>query len=64
MKMTPVKSSHVTHIGHHGETLHVTYKGGSTYRLHPVTEEQYQILMDSDSKGAALRAMGVRGTKI
>lgn len=64
MTMTPVKSSNLTHIGHHGTTLHVTYKGGATYRFEPVSAEQYAGLMAADSKGKALVALGIKGVKI
>lgn len=64
MNMTPIASSHITHIGHEGDALHVTYKGGKTYRFQPVTAEQYNTIMAAESKGKALAALDARGVKI
>lgn len=64
MKMVPVKSSNITHVGHHGTTLHVSYKGGAKYRFEPVTEGQYNDLLESESKGKFLNSLGIKGKKI
>lgn len=64
MKMVPVKSSNLTHIGHHGHTLHVTYKGGVKYRFEPVPVGIFNQLMAAESKGKFLMAMGIKGVKI
>ncbi len=64
MKMIPVKSSNTTHVGHHGTTLHVSYKGGAKYRFEPVTGEQYNALLESESKGKFLNSLGIKGKKI
>jgi hypothetical protein len=51
MEMTPVTSDAVTHIGHDGTDLHVTYKGERTY-VHPgVSAELHEQLMEAPSKG-------------
>jgi KTSC domain len=56
MDMIPVTSDAVTHIGHDGQHLHVTYKGGKTY-IHPdVPQDKFTQLMQADSKGKFIAA--------
>lgn len=64
MTMQPVKSSNLTHVGHHGETLHVTFKGGVKYSYRPVTADQFQQLLDAESKGKFLLSLGIKGVKL
>ena len=65
MKLHPVKSSNITHIGHDGDkTMHVKYSSGDTYEFHPVTEDQHAKLIKSDSKGSHLHKMGIKGKKL
>lgn len=55
MKMTAVKSEAMTHIGHDGKDLHVTYRGGKTY-VHPnVPAHKFESLMAAKSKGTFMR---------
>jgi hypothetical protein len=51
MNMTPVTSEAAEAIGHDGQNLHVTYRGGRTY-VHPgVPAALHKRLMDAPSKG-------------
>jgi len=62
--MTPVKSSNITHIGHEGDMMHVTYKSGNTYAFQGVNPEQHAELMSADSHGKHLAQMGLKGVKV
>ncbi len=64
MKMHPVKSSNITHIGHKDNTLHVTYSSGHTYAFDNVSKEHHENLMKADSKGKHLTGMGIKGKKL
>ena len=54
MEMQAVKSDAVTHVGHDGKDLHVTYKGGKTYVHANVPAAKYQALLAAPSKGTYL----------
>lgn len=54
MEMIPVKSEMMTHVGHDGSDLHVTYKGGKTYVHAGVPVANYEGLLQAQSKGAYL----------
>ena len=62
MKMHPVQSSHITHIGYDNGELHVTYKGGKTYTFSGCTSRQFDELMQAESKGKHLRTMTLTQT--
>ena len=64
MKMQEVKSSNITHLGHEGNTLHVTYSSGHTYEFNDVTEDKFKALMGAESHGKHLHKMGIKGTKL
>lgn len=64
MKMHTVKSSNITHIGHKGDKMHVTYSSGHTYAFDNVSKDQHENLMKSDSKGKHLSGMGIKGKKL
>lgn len=52
--MVPVQSEAMTHVGHDGADLHVTYRGGREY-VHPgVPAELHEALMAAESKGKFL----------
>jgi hypothetical protein len=51
MEMIPVDSQAITHIGHDGKDLHVTYRGGGEY-VHPgVSVAKFEQLKNAPSKG-------------
>ncbi len=60
MIMHEIASSHISHIGLDGNSLHVTYRGGKTYVYPDCTEEMFRDLMNSESKGKHLRTMGLK----
>lgn len=64
MIMKPVKSSNITHIGHDGDMMHVTYKSGNTYAFKDVSQEQHAELMSAESHGKHLAGMGLKGVKV
>ena len=64
MQMHNIKSSHITHIGHDGDTLHVTYSGDKTYVYPDCTADQFNDLMTSESKGKHIRTMGLKHSHI
>lgn len=63
MKMEAVASSHVEAIGHHGDTLHVRYKGGATY-TGTCTAKQHAEIMAAESVGKALKESGIKLNRI
>jgi len=54
MKMTPVKSSNLTHVGYDSATreLAVTFTSGKTYRYADVPDEVVARFMEAESKGS------------
>lgn len=64
MKLRPVKSSNITHIGHKGDKLHVTYSSGHTYEFDGVKADQHKALMGAKSHGKHLSGMGIKGKKL
>jgi len=64
MNMQPVTSSNIVAIGHEGSIMHVKYKGGVVYEFQPVTVQEFNKLMASESKGKALAAWGIKGVRI
>jgi hypothetical protein len=60
MKMHEINSSHISHVGYDGETMHDTYKGGKTYVYPGCSCEQFDALIASESKGKHLRTMGLK----
>lgn len=51
MDMTPVQSSNITHIGHDGDALHVTFSSGQTYKYAGVPAETHKALLAASSVG-------------
>ena len=49
--MQAVKSASLAHIGHHGDTLRVTFGSGKTYDYEGVTAEQFEALSKAESVG-------------
>lgn len=64
MKMNPVDSSSITHIGHNGDQLQVKYKNGTTYQFDGVSPDIHEKLMKSPSVGKHLHSLGLKGKKI
>ena len=62
--MHPVKSSQVTHIGHDGDKMHITYVSGDTYEFKGVSKECHDTLMKAKSIGSHLYKMGIKGVKL
>lgn len=56
LTMHPVSSSGATHIGHDGNTLHVTFPGGKTYAYAGVSADQFHALRTAKSVGKHLNA--------
>ena len=56
MKMTPVKSSNIEAIGYDAEKrhLHVTFKGGKTFRYNHISQQKFEDLIASKSVGRFL----------
>lgn len=56
MRMVPVTSSNVSHIGHDpgSNTMQVQYKSGHVYTFHGVSAEEHQRVMGSSSIGKAV----------
>lgn len=54
MQMIPVASSHISSIGHEGQTLYVRFRDGSLYAYDGVPEHVYCELMAADSHGKYL----------
>jgi len=52
--MSAVKSSQITHVGHSGDTLAVTFKSGGTYHYHGVSAEDFANLQKAESIGSHL----------
>lgn len=52
MQMTPVKSSNVESVGHDGNTLAITFKGGKTYYYPNVPTSVHQSLLKAKSIGS------------
>jgi len=50
IKMHPVNSSTISHIGYCNTRLFVKFKSGTTYRYEGITEEQNRKIMESESK--------------
>ena len=53
MKMTPVKSSNIESVGYDAEKrhLHVTFKGGKTFRYNHISQQKFDDLVASKSVG-------------
>ena len=65
MKMIPVKSAGITHVGHDGKnTMHVAYSSGHTYKFDNVSALQYRELMKDPSIGRHLAGLKIKGTKV
>lgn len=58
MKLTTVESSMVHAVGYDEEEreLEVVFNNGGIYRYENVDEDEYEGLMDADSKGQYMRA--------
>lgn len=54
MEMIPVKSAAVTHVGHDGQDLHVTYRGGRDYVHAGVPAHVFQGLLDTHGAGESV----------
>lgn len=63
MEMVQVESSNVEAIGHHRDTIHVRYKGGSMY-TGTCTAEQHSEIVEASSIGSALRNSGIKLSRI
>lgn len=57
--MSGVKSSLIESIGHHGNTLAVKFKSGTTYHYPDVSEAQFSGLQKAESLGKAFGAFKV-----
>lgn len=59
VKMKPVESSNISHIGHDPEAneMHVTFKSGSTYVYSDVDAKLHEIVTTSASVGSAVNKM-------
>ncbi len=53
MKMFPVKSSHISHVGHEARTglLNVRFHNGGEYMYGNIQPEKFKAMLDSDSIG-------------
>jgi hypothetical protein len=58
MKLTPVESSMIHAVGYDDETqtLEVIFNSGRIYRYEDVPPEEYEGLMNAESKGRYMRA--------
>lgn len=55
--MHPIISTSVSHVGHDGDTLHVTFKGtNKTYTYPGVSQDQFNALRQAKSVGKHLNA--------
>lgn len=63
MNMIPVKSSNIKEIGHEGNIMRVHYLNGGIYDFLKVSHDSFQDIMKSESKGKALRTLGIKGIK-
>lgn len=62
LTMQPVASSSISHIGHDGDTLHVTFKGsGKTYAYPGVSVNDFAALRTAKSVGKHLNTSIVPG---
>lgn len=54
MKRKEVKSSNIKSIGYDDKahTLEIEFINGGVYHYHPISDEGYQALMASESKGS------------
>jgi hypothetical protein len=55
--MKPVESSNVAAIGWEADTLRVRFRDGKEYEYPGVTQQQFENLMASQSKGRALQGL-------
>ena len=62
--MAEVKSSAISHIGHHDGKLRVTYKNGGTYEYDDVSADQHGAIIGSESVGKYLAGLKLKGRKI
>lgn len=53
--LTPVKSSNIEAIGHHGGDLHVRFVGGTTYRYKGVPVDLHSQMLEAESVGGFFR---------
>ena len=60
--MHKVNSSHVLAVGHDGHGMIAQYKGGKHYNFPGVTAKKAEEIRKADSVGAALHALGTKGT--
>ena len=62
--MQPVKadSSHIVAVGHNGHDMRVEYKGSRFYTFLGIPAAKAQEIRLSDSPGAAINALGIKGT--
>lgn len=66
VKMVPViDSKSIEAVGHDGQHLHITYRGGRGYIYKGVSPETYDDLLKAPSKGtflnAHIRKQGLKG---
>lgn len=54
--LTPVKSSNIEAVGHHGGNLHVRFKGGAEYVYEGVPAEMHKEMIEAESIGGHFRA--------
>lgn len=54
MKLNPVNSSNITHVGYDAasQEMHIQFSSGKTYSYVGVSPEQHQALVNADSVGA------------
>lgn len=69
MNRSPVESRHLSSIGHDPESskLEVEFKNGAVWRYHDVSEDEYERLLASQSRGTAFHSLirrQKRGTQV
>lgn len=63
MKLIPVKSSNISHVGWHEGTMEVHFQNGGQYQYHDVPQDIYFRLLQSQSKGKFLNREVVQPNK-
>ena len=63
MQLTTVESSMIHAVGYEPETrtLEVVFNSGKTYQYYDVPPEEYEGLMDAESKGSYMRSNIIDG---
>lgn len=53
--MQEVESGTIESVGYEGDTLHVKFMGGKSYKYPRVPEDQYKRMLEADSPGGYFR---------